>query len=291
MTIGVFGRSAEEKNIKALKSLVEACNRHGVNLFLYKKFKSLHPTNKFAELETFDVNDSNYKKLDYLFSVGGDGTMLNTVHIIRNRQIPLVGINTGRLGFLSNFTSNELDEVVELVKNKKYEEDHRTLIEVSCNHELLGNDNIALNEFTLQKRDPSAVIEVHAFLNGEFLSSYFSDGVIVSTPTGSTAYAMSTGGPIILPGTGSFVISPIAPHALTLRPIVVSNNSILKFKVVDRRGDFYCTIDSHSWLVQPDYEFTVKKADYTINIVRKPDNTYINTLRNKLMWGADSRNK
>lgn len=293
MRIAVFGRSASEENCKALQHLCHLMDEHQLDVIIHEDFMNevnesgITITCAYGTFTTFD----SIQLPDYVLSLGGDGTLLNTVDLVKNTEIPVVGINTGRLGFLANFTVDQLPDIIQILENKSFESDYRSLLQVDSNKELFEENNYALNEFTIQKRDPSAIIKVHAYLNGDFLTSYWSDGVIVSTPTGSTGYSLSSGGPIIMPGTSTLVITPIAPHNLNLRPIIISESSELVLKIGEHRGNSYCTIDSKHWEIESDYEFTIKKADFKINIVRPLNNTFLNTLKNKLMWGIDNRNK
>ncbi|MBX2845753.1 MAG: NAD kinase [Saprospiraceae bacterium] len=293
MTIAVFGRLVNAKNTAAVRRLYERAEQHNISVRLFKPLAEqiIPQCNELGNCEAFLNFTELMQDVTALFSIGGDGTLLNTVELVKNSNIPVVGINTGRLGFLANFSVDQIEEALQLIISKQYTEDHRTLLEVSSNKPLFGENNFALNEFTLQKTTPSAVIKVQAYVNGEFLSSYWADGVIVSTPTGSTGYSMSANGPIVLPQSNSFVLTPIAPHNLNLRPIVLPDSSEISFQVSEHRGECYCTLDSNSWSVDSSYTFTVKKADFTINIIRPKENTFMDTLRNKLMWGLDNRNK
>jgi len=293
MTVAVFGRTGSQKNIDAVKHLCELTEQKKINLRIYKPFadKILKGFPDVCNCSHFENHDDLLKDVDFLFSIGGDGTLLNTVELVKNADIPLVGVNTGRLGFLANFKSDQLDLALDLLVNKEYTEDHRSLLEVKTSTPIFGERNFALNEFTIQKKDPAAIIKVQAYVNGEYLTSYWSDGIIVSTPTGSTGYSMSAGGSIVLPGSGVFVLSPIAPHNLNLRPIIIPDNAEITFHVEEHRGECYCTLDSKYWKLNSSQKFTLKKSEFSINIVRPPGESFIDTLRNKLMWGLDNRNK
>ncbi len=293
MRIAVYGRSASEENCRALQHLCHLMAEHNLDIIVHEEFMNEVRENGTTITCSYDTFQS-FDSIDlpsYVLSIGGDGTLLNTADLVKNSGIPVVGINTGRLGFLANFTVDQLPDIITTLQSGSYDSDLRSLLQIECNKELFDGDNYALNEFTIQKRDPSAIIKVHAYLNGEFLSSYWSDGVIVSTPTGSTGYSLSAGGPIIMPDTSSFVITPIAPHNLNLRPIVIADSAELTLKIGAHRGSSYCTIDSKHWEIESNYEFLIKKADYKINIVRPLHQSFINTLKNKLMWGIDNRNK
>jgi len=293
MTIAVYGRSSTPSNIDALKLLVDQAKNSDLELLIDSEFQKLlkkeYPA--ISDLKTFSSQEDLKEKTKYLFSIGGDGTLLNTVRWIKNSDIAVVGINTGRLGFLANFLPSEMADVIKMLESGSYIEDQRVLLKVESNKDVFGEHQYALNEFTIQKEDPSAVILVKVYVNGEFLGSYYADGVILSTPTGSTGYSMSASGSIMLPGSGSFIITPIAAHNLSLRPIIVSDDAVLDFTIEGRRGGSYCTIDSKHWRIDPSMEFRVTKADCKMNIVRPLGKSYLHTLRNKLMWGVDNRNK
>lgn len=293
MKIAVYGRSATEENISALRKLCELMLSHKLEVFVYKDFwDKIEEVNHqiicnyplFSQLEDIDGS------FDYFFSIGGDGTLLNTVDFVVGKNIPVIGINTGRLGFLANFHVNEIHKLVEAIQNNDFKHDHRKLLQINCNHNLFGENCFALNEFSIQKRDPSAVIKVQAYVNDEFLSSYWADGVIVSTPTGSTGYSLSTGGSILLPQSNVMTIAPIAPHNLNQRPLVLSDDVVLKLKIAEHRGSSYCTIDSKYWQIENDYEFEIKISQHTIDILRPSNISFVDSLRNKLMWGLDNRN-
>lgn len=293
MKIAVFGRSASEANIKALHLLCKVMIDSDLDIVLYKPFWDAVEEVDHEIICTYDLFEdfsSIKNEVDYIFSIGGDGTLLNTADFVLGTQIPVVGINTGRLGYLAHFSVNEIESLIHAIKNKQYENDYRQLLQVSSNQATLPKTQHALNEFTIQKKDPSAVIKVHAYLDGEFLSSYWADGVIVSTATGSTGYSLSANGPIILPNSHSFVITPIAAHNLNQRPIIVSDQSIIQLKVEEHRGHSYCTVDSKYWTIKEDVEFELKESPYKIDILRPKHSSYIDTLRNKLMWGLDNRN-
>ena len=225
-----------------------------------------------------------------MISLGGDGTLLDTVTMVRNQDIPLLGINFGRLGFLASIGREELETVVASLKNRTFVEDERTLIHLDSNMPLFGETPYALNEFAIHKLDTSSMIKIHAYLNGEFLNSYWADGLIVATPTGSTGYSLSCNGPIVFPDSGSFVITPVAPHNLNVRPIVVPDDNIISFEIEGRADSFLCTLDSRKEIVQKTIQLAVKKEKFTVSLIRLNENNFLQTLRNKLSWGLDRRN-
>jgi NAD+ kinase len=234
-----------------------------------------------------DLNSS----LDCIISLGGDGTMLDSATLVRNKNIPIMGINFGRLGFLASISKDELAMAVEALANGRYVTEKRTLLHLNANKAVFGDTPFALNEFAIHKRDFSPMIKIHTYLNGEFLNSYWADGLIVSTPTGSTGYNMSCNGPILFPDSASFVITPVAPHNLNVRPIVIPDSNIISFEVEGRTEEFICTMDSRREIVENDIQLAVKKEEFEILLLMLNENSFLTTLREKLTWGYDKRNK
>ena len=216
--------------------------------------------------------------------------MLDTLHLVRNSQIPVAGINMGRLGFLADIHKEEINVLVDSIEQGTYTVEERTLISVETSKPVFGVVNYGLNEFTIHKTDSSSMIVVHVYLNGEFLNSFWADGLIVATPTGSTAYSLSCGGPIVFPSSGTFVLTPVAPHNLNARPIIIADDTVLSFEVECRSNNFLCSIDSRSVNIDNTIQLAVRKADFTFRILRMPESSYLSTLREKLNWGEDSRN-
>jgi NAD+ kinase len=233
-----------------------------------------------------DLDDS----IDCLISLGGDGTLLDTVTLVQNKGIPVLGINYGRLGFLANIGKEDLHVAIRALANRTYVKEKRTLIHLDANIPIFNNMPYALNEFTLQKKDSSSMIKINTYLNGEFLNTYWADGLIVATPTGSTGYSLSCNGPIVFPDSGSFVITPISPHNLNIRPIVVPDNNIISFDIEGRTDSIICTLDSRRVVVPKEIQLAVKKENFCINLIRLNENNFLQTLRNKLSWGLDKRN-
>ena len=228
--------------------------------------------------------------IDCLISLGGDGTLLDTVTLVKETGIPVLGINYGRLGFLANIGKEELHSALEALVQRKYVLDKRTLLHLDADIPLFDDCPYALNEFSLHKKDTSPMIKVHTYLNGEFLNTYWADGLIVATPTGSTGYSLSCNGPVVFPESASFVITPVAPHNLNIRPIIVPDNTIVSFEIEGRTDGFLCTLDSRRELVPKEIQLAVKKETFGINLIRFNENNFLQTLRNKLSWGLDKRN-
>ncbi|MDC1196285.1 NAD kinase, partial [Crocinitomicaceae bacterium] len=228
--------------------------------------------------------------IDLSFSIGGDGTFIENVKFIRDSKVPVMGINTGRLGFLANISKENLEEAMEMVYTKNFEHQKRSLIKVETAQNYFGEDNFALNEITLQKKDSSSMITVHASLEGKYLNSYWADGLIVATPSGSTGYSLSCGGPIITPGCQVHILTPIAPHNLNVRPIVIPDHMPIKLSVEGRTRTYLMSIDGKSVPIKNEEELSISKANYMINVIKFEDNNFLDTIRNKMLWGIDKRN-
>ena len=248
-----------------------------------------NPTKKII-FKFFSSPDELNATVDFLISLGGDGTILDTVTLIKNKNIPILGINYGRLGFLAGISKTELKTVVDALVNRTYVVDKRTLIHLDADKELFDSTPFALNEFSIHKRDISPMIKINTYLNGEFLNTYWCDGLIVATPTGSTGYSMSCNGPIVFPESASFVITPVAPHNLNVRPIVVPDNYIISFEVESRSDKFICAMDARREIVSMGIQLAVKKEKFTVSLVRLNENNFLSTLQTKLTWGLDKRN-
>ena len=292
MRIAIYGRQQSETIILYVEQLFSELKKHDCEIFVFDSFLNFisQKTKKKYTYPTFTSNADIRNNVDLIFSVGGDGTLLDTVTLIQDSLIPVAGINTGRLGFLSGIAKENLaTSVAEIVKGS-YSLDKRTMLRLESNVNLFGKTNYALNEITIHKKDSSSMITINTYLNGEYLNSYWADGLIVSTPTGSTGYSLSCGGPIVMPQSGNFVITPIAPHNLNVRPIVVSDKDVLSLEVEGRSRYFLASLDARSVTIDSSVQLAVRKEDFTTNLVRLHNENFLNTLRNKLMWGADSRN-
>jgi NAD+ kinase len=242
------------------------------------------------ETQTFQLSEDLTDEIEFIISLGGDGTLLDTVTMVRDKKISVMGINFGRLGFLASIGRNEVKTAVKAIARRTYVNDSRTLIHVDADMPLFGNIPYAMNEFSIHKQDVASMIKIHTYLNGEFLNTYWADGLIVATPTGSTGYSLSCGGPVVFPDSGSFVITPVAPHNLNVRPIVVPDTNIISFEVESRTDKIICALDSRREIVHKNVTLAVKKEDFRINLVRLSENNFLQTLRNKLTWGLDKRN-
>lgn len=260
-----------------------------VHTHIYKEF--INKTKDFS-LAVEEYSDNNFKEaeVDYLISIGGDGTLLDTITLIRQYDVPVLGINTGRLGFLANVAQAEVHEALSDLVKGYYTIDKRALLYLEGTETYFNGFHFALNDFVIHKNDTSSMIVVNTFLNGEFLNAYWADGLIISTPTGSTGYSLSCGGPILFPHSESFVVTPIAPHNLNVRPIVVSDKNIISFEVEGRSSSFLISLDSRSVSVPYTSQLAIRRSELELSLVQLKGHNYLTTLRRKLMWGLDKRN-
>lgn len=291
MRIAIYSRQLKKDHRPSVLSLLQVLVREGHEVLIYEDYLK-HADNDFKSFTSLEQyrQSSDLAGVDAMLSLGGDGTLLDTIHLIRDSGIPVAGINMGRLGFLADIHKEEIPGLVKALGNNSLLCEERTLIQVEGNKPLFGDVNYGLNDFTIHKTDSSSMITVHVFLNGEFLNSYWADGLIIATPTGSTAYSLSCGGPIMFPEAGTFSIVPVAPHNLNVRPIVIPDNTVLSFEVDSRSKNFLCTLDSRFQSVDKTYQIAVRKADFKFRLLHMPDSHYIRTIREKLMWGGDARN-
>ena len=290
--IAIYGKSISDFNLKFLNNLIKSLIIElNANIYIYHKLKNHKSILDHFNIKFFNSHDVISGKIDLLISFGGDGTLLDTVTMIKNSNIPVLGINAGRLGFLANINQDDILLAVKALKCRDYNLDERSLLHVE-NQIILSknNSNFALNEITVHKKDSSSMLKIEAFLDDEFLNTYWADGLVIATPTGSTAYSLSCGGPIIIPGSNNFVITPISPHNLNLRPMVVGDNVSIKLKAASRESFFLVSMDSRSVTLENNEEILIKKADFKLQLIELPDHNFLKTVRNKLFWGKDSRN-
>ena len=292
MRIALFGTNFSKNFNKYIQHLINKLESEKVEIFIEQFFFNyLEEKIRFKnDVQTFTNHEDLKNKADILFSIGGDGTLLNAISYIRDSNIPILGINTGRLGFISSIAPDQIEQAINDVLNNNYKTNKRTLLSLKTSNNLFKNKNFALNEVAILKKDTSSMIKVDAYVDDEFLNTYWADGLIVSTPTGSTGYSLSCGGPIIAPGTNNIIITPIAQHNLNVRPIVINHNSIIKLKVEDRDQLALVSLDSCSRAFDSSIELTIKKANFKINLIEPQNNSFISTVRQKLMWGIDKRN-
>ena len=292
MKIAIYSRGIKENQHQDIIQLLDELAISNVEPVFYQDFfnQFYSATDIKSKYSTFNSSDDLDDSFDCIMSLGGDGTLLDTVTFVKDSGIPVLGINYGRLGFLANIGREDLHTAVQALINRTYVLDKRTLIHLESDIALFDDVHYALNEFTLHKKDSSPMIRIHTYLNGEFLNTYWADGLIVSTPTGSTGYSLSCNGPVVFPDSGSFVITPVSPHNLNIRPIVVPDNNIISFEVEGRTDGFLCTLDSRREIVTKEIQLAVRKEKFGINLIRLNENNFLQTLRNKLSWGLDKRN-
>lgn len=295
MNIGIYSRIIKKNDIVFVKQMMQLLHQNDIGVLVHSNFLeqlNVHQIPVSDSVKVFNEQDNLKQHINCLLSVGGDGTMLNTLTMIKDTGIPVLGINSGRLGLLTaankeGFTQNLLNDL----KTGNYNVDQRTVLQFNSSYpNLFSQLPFALNEFTIHKLDASAMITIHTYVDGVFLNSYWADGVIVATPTGSTAYSLSCGGPIMQPSAQAFIITPVAPHNLNVRPMVIPDTSTISFEVEGRSEEFLCTLDSRIKRIGKDCQLSVKKANFVFNLIRLQGNDFYATIRHKLMWGMDSRN-
>ncbi|HVB03553.1 MAG TPA: NAD kinase [Chitinophagaceae bacterium] len=293
MQIAIYSRGLnDQEDIGNMKHLLDELTLKKLRPVIYRPFyESIYSRLQLsAPPDTFSTADDLDENIEFLISLGGDGTLLDTVCFIQDKNIPIIGINFGRLGFLASIGKENVNGLVSALLHRTFVIDRRSMVHLDANIPLFGNVPYALNEFTLHKKDSSAMIKIHTYLNGEFLNTYWADGLIVSTPTGSTGYSLSCGGPVVFPDASSFVITPVAPHNLNVRPIVVPDNHVISFEIEGRSDQFLCTLDSRMETVGSSVQLAVRKETFTLGLVRINEINFLHTLRGKLLWGIDKRN-
>lgn len=291
MKVGIFGSEYQVEKQNVIKRLFGKLASLDAEIyvdcrfytFLVDAFGFEPPVAGLLTDDTFD--------LDIALSVGGDGTFLRTAARVNRQDIPILGINTGRLGFLADVANNEIEDTLEEIFKNYYRVEERTLLRLHTDERTYRGYNYALNEIAILKRDSSSMITIHTLLNGEYLTSYQADGLVIATPTGSTAYSMSVNGPIIVPQSQSIVLSPVAPHSLNVRPLVIPDSDVISLEVESRSEYFLIALDGRSEVFPVGIQLRVSKADYTTKVVKRYNHTFYQTLREKLMWGADARMK
>lgn len=292
MNIAIYSKVFKKDHLPYLPELLHALHHLGYGILVFEPYlKSFYKQiPNLPPLHAFKSHTDLVNIADLLISVGGDGTLLDTVHYVKDSGIPVAGINVGRLGFLADIHKENVQQLVNAIHTHNYNIEERTLLHVDTSKDIFGDVNYGLNELTLHKTDSSSMIIVHTYLNGEFLNSFWADGLIASTPTGSTAYSLSCGGPIVFPIANTFVLTPVAPHNLNARPMIIPDNTILSFEVETRAKHFLCSIDSRYKKVERDFKLAIRKESFQFKLLRMPEASYIKTLRQKLMWGEDTRN-
>lgn len=292
MKIAIFGKEYRDDHCKYLQMLIDALFKRQVSVSLYKPFyDKIAGKIKFpAGHNLFESYQNLYNKTDMLLSIGGDGTLLDTIPFIRGSGIPILGINLGRLGFLSSISKDEIAEAIDNLFSGEYYLEKRALLKLEQPSGIFGDLNFGLNDLTIYRNNTTSLIVVHVFVDGKKLNTYWGDGLIVSTPTGSTAYSLAVGGPILSPGSHNFVIAPIASHNLTVRPIVIEDSSEIKIKIEGREEKYLMTLDSRHSSISKKDELIIRKCDFHVNLIQMKNQDFFSTIRDKLMWGKDYRN-
>jgi NAD+ kinase len=292
MKVAIYSRVIDDDQYSKVQQLLDELAKENIQPVIYKPFfEMIQSAVRFSDKTTvFSDSKDLTDAIDFLISLGGDGTLLDTVTLVRDKNIPVLGINFGRLGFLASIGSKELHIAVQSLVKRTILIDKRSLIHLDASKPLFGDVPYGLNEFAIHKTDTSPMIKIHTYLNGEFLNTYWADGVIVATPTGSTGYSLSCNGPVVFPESSSFVITPVAPHNLNVRPIIVPDDNIISFEIEGRTDHFICALDSRKELVDKKVQLAVRRESFTLSLVRLNENNFLQTLRNKLSWGLDTRN-
>lgn len=291
MRVGIFGKALSDLSYPFLIELITALKEADFDAFFYAPFaEEVKAKIELSGYQTFTEPSDSPEKLDYIISLGGDGNMLNAVAMVHDSGIPILGINMGRLGFLSSVNRDQIKDAVTALKNGNFKIDSRSLLKLSSHANLFNKKNFALNEVTVYKQQPNSMVSVHVYIDDDYLNSYWADGLIVATPTGSTAYSLSTGGPIISPDAHNFIITPIAPHNLSVRPLVIPDDKKVRLKVSGRDDSYFVSLDARTQSFQSDEELVIEKEDFEIKLIRLPDENFFSTIRAKLLWGIDKRN-
>lgn len=293
MKVAIYSRGIDKSQEQHCSQLLQELRVHKSELLIWEPLaRALRESNLLygLQFETFNSHEALDVSFDCLISMGGDGTMLDTATLIRDKSIPLLGINFGRLGFLATIGRDEMHNAVESLVSRTYHIDQRTLLHVDADVPIFSDSPFGMNELVVHKSESSSMLKIHCYINGEFLNTYWCDGIIVSTPTGSTGYNLSCNGPILFPDSACFAITPIAPHHLNVRPIVVPDSDIISFEVETRSDKFICSVDARREVLDVKTQVAVRKEDFTIGLMRLNENTFLETLRTKLTWGVDKRN-
>ena len=294
MKVAIFGKYYQNSTEPIIKDIFVFFNSNNVEMVIESYFLNVLYEKKMIEKEykTFSSHTELDSSFDMLISIGGDGTILRAAALVRDSGVPILGINAGRLGFLATVQKENIAEFMQFIIDKKYTLSKRTLLSLTSSpeNESIQEINFALNEISVSRKDTTSMITIETYLNDEFLNSYWADGLIIATPTGSTGYSMSCGGPILTPDVRSFVVTPIAPHNLNARPLVITDDTVIKLKISGREEHYLVSLDSRITSINNDTILTIKKTPFEINMVEIPNETFLKTIRNKLFWGEDRRN-
>lgn len=289
LRFAIVGNTYQAKKSASVQKILNCLAMHEAEVCMEREFHRFLVHGQHLSLDGVEVFDGNDFEADFTVSMGGDGTFLKTASMVGEKQIPIIGVNTGRLGFLADINPPEIDPMVQAIYEGDYAIDTRTVLQVETDGQPLAGCPFALNDVAILKRDVAAMITVHTTINGDYVTTYQADGLVISTPTGSTAYSLSVGGPIIVPGTHVFSITAVAPHSLNVRPLVLSEDSEITLTVESRSHNFLVALDGRSDKLSDSTRLTLRKAPYRVKVVKRAGQKYFHTLRDKMMWGADQR--
>jgi NAD+ kinase len=289
LRFAIFGNIYQPKKSVSIQKILACLSQYEAEVFIEREFYTFITEGQQMSLKGVNVFDNNQFEADFAISMGGDGTFLRTASVVGQKQIPILGINTGRLGFLADVNAQEIERTIHALHDEDYAVDTRSVIQVETKGQELQGYSCALNDVAILKRDNASMISIYATINGETLTTYQADGLIISTPTGSTAYSLSVGGPIIVPGTHVFSLTAVAPHSLNVRPIVVSEDSVIELSVESRTHNFLVALDGRSEKLDETTQLTLRRAPYRVQVIKRAGTKYFHTLREKMMWGADQR--
>lgn len=289
MKFAIFGNTYQAKKSTHVETLFSILKEYKDELYICREFYNFLTKDLHMHIEVNGLFDHSNFDADMVISVGGDGTFLKAASRVGNKNIPILGINTGRLGFLADVSPAEMEATFKEIHELKYRVEERSVLNIACDGQPLKGYPYALNDIAVLKRDSSSMIAVHTYINGAYLTTYQADGLVIATPTGSTAYSLSVGGPIIVPHSATVAITPVAPHSLNVRPIVIRDDWEIKLEVESRSHNFLVAIDGRSESCNEGSHLIIRKADYSIKVVKRFDHIFFDTLRTKMMWGADKR--
>ena len=289
MKFALFGNTYQAKKSAHVIRLLSILKQYNAVVYINREFYHFLVDEQKMDIQAAGVFEGNDFEADMVLSMGGDGTFLRAASYVGNKNIPILGINTGRLGFLADVSPEEMEDTFKDIYNHNYKVEDRSVLQVISNGQPLKGDPCGLNEIAVLKRDSSSMITIHTSINGAYLTTYQADGLVIATPTGSTAYSLSIGGPVIVPHSNTIAITPVAPHSLNVRPIVINDDWEITLDVESRSHNFLVAIDGRSETCREGTRLNIRKADYNIKVVKRPNHVFFHTLRDKMMWGADGR--
>lgn len=290
LRFALFGNTYQEHKSAHVTHLLEILRRRKAQICISNEFYDFLRNHTKADLSGLEVFEGNSFSADMVLSIGGDGTFLKAASRVGKKEIPILGINTGRLGFLADVLPDQMEDAFDEIYQGNYLAEPRRALKLTCNGHVLKGYPYGLNEIAVLKRDTSSMITIHAYINGEPLNVYQADGLVISTPTGSTGYSLSVGGPILVPQSGTISLTAVAPHSLNVRPIVIRDDWEITLDVESRSHNFLIAVDGRSETCREGTKLTIKRADYYVRIVKRCHHSFFNTLREKMMWGMDGRN-